>query len=192
VTSIVSGGTTKTSTSVSSACATILGCNIEDESTDTGVATCTRADNQRKKEATLTATPAIRTPDGVVARATSTSPSDCSPTDGPAIIYPKNPKDDSSVRRIREKLRAINIEVEDTHEARSDALGFTAFFWVENISSADMNSLRDMVDDVSAFQIFSNLAYEGIGGTYSGNYHRCKTSTTMSNGREMLPMAKRC
>ncbi|KAK4247523.1 glucan 1,3-beta-glucosidase [Corynascus novoguineensis] len=148
VTSIVSGGTTRTSTSISSACATILGCNVEDENTGTGVATCTRADSQRKRVATLTATPAIPTPDAVVARATSPSPSGCSPTNGPAIIYPKNPKDDSSVRRIRDKLSAMKIEVEDTHEARSDALGFTAFFWVEYLSSTDMNSLRDMVDDV--------------------------------------------
>jgi hypothetical protein len=79
-----------------------------------------------------------------VARSASPVADDCSDYAGPAIVYPKNPKDHAGIQRIRDKL-----DGEELHEARSDALGFTAFFWVDGLDRDELKELNDMVDEVS-------------------------------------------
>ncbi|KAK4040087.1 pectate lyase superfamily protein-domain-containing protein [Parachaetomium inaequale] len=139
--SVVSGGTTRTSTSASSTCATILGCNVQDDSTRTQVSTCSSAKSKRRRGIPQTAAPAQAT--APVARSASPHAADCSTYAGPAIIYPKNPKDQAGIQRIRDKLQG-----EELHEARSDALGFTAFFWVEVLDRDELKQLNDMVNEI--------------------------------------------
>lgn len=145
--SSVSGGATRTSTTTISTCATILGCNAEDQSTSTQVSTCS---TKRRRDVPSTATAAQAT--APVARSDSPpdSGSDCSrgPT-APAIIYPLDPKDHDILQAVRNALIELDLNV--NHEVRSDRLDFTAFFWVDDVDEEQLEVL-DGTTGVSAIQ----------------------------------------
>ena len=110
--SVVSRGTTTTSTSTTATCATILGCNVKDQSTGTAVSSSATA----------------------------------SATYGPAIIYPKEPKDQMEIGVIRNKLDDLELIF---LEIKSDALGFTAFFWISSIEKNDLDEFQQNFNEVA-------------------------------------------
>ena len=68
-----------------------------------------------------------------------------SATYGPAIIYPMEPKDKTEIKAIRDRLDEEGLGFV---EIKSDALGFTAFFWVASIEKTALEALetKDEVD----------------------------------------------
>jgi hypothetical protein len=81
----------------------------------------------------------------VTARAGPAADNDCDHV-SPAIIYPKDPKNQAGIQSIRDKIRELDLE---SHEVKSDQLGFTAFFWVGETDQDDLAQLRS-VDEVRA------------------------------------------
>lgn len=60
---------------------------------------------------------------------------------GPAIVYPKRPKDKASIQAIRDLLVQ---QQQYFHEARSNALGFTAFFWIGFAEQPELDALNNL------------------------------------------------
>ncbi len=61
-------------------------------------------------------------------------------TYGPAIIYPREPKDKTEIELIRDRLDNKDL---DFLEIKSDALGFTAFFWLSSVEKGDLEDLQE-------------------------------------------------
>jgi len=190
VVSAVSRGTTTTSTSTSSTCATILGCNVENKNTATRVSACSSTKTKQKRSVARTAAPARAM--APVARRGSGSDGDCVYKQ-PAIIYPKNPKDQSSIQKIRDKLKQIEEldGIGDMHEAKSDALRFTAFFWVEQLDSVDLEELNQMEDDVSNLQICMVNEWADRGLQVRWAYHYEPFNLNLIRSGANLPLVER-
>ena len=127
-----------------------MGCNVDDENSTTDVATCTVERARRKRRDTpQTAVPALAT----AAAAAPVVPRDDTPPDSDSdcddefgsdsIIYLRDPKDSVAAQKIRDMLAD-----EVFHEARSEALKFTAFFWVEQLGDNTAAIMKKM-DEVS-------------------------------------------
>jgi hypothetical protein len=71
---------------------------------------------------------------------------DCPGYFGPLIIFPNDPKDQTGMQRIRSLLEQ---QQQTFFESRSDKLGFTAFFWVEEVDAEEMTEIRDNTGQVS-------------------------------------------
>lgn len=129
------------STSTSSTCATILGCNVEDESGSAQVSTCTlEGAKRRREEEGQTARPAPATqptPHPHSPRATECPSSYV----GPAIIYLKDRRDQTVIQTIRNKLAE---QQQEFHEARSETLGYTAYFWVKDVDKQEFDELKGL------------------------------------------------
>jgi hypothetical protein len=88
-----------------------------------------------------------------VARADS--PSAC--YTGPAVLFPYDPKDQTGMKKIREKL---DEQGQEFYEAKSDALGFTAFFWIEYADVPEVEELK-LIEGVSFTRV--SMCYDREG-----------------------------
>lgn len=124
---------------VKETCATVFGCEVEDNATETEtMSACTKPPAGRAHEASAEAT----APPIVRARAPQ-SPDTCDEV-GDTVIFPANPAD---VSKIRAYLRTVyhangRSYLDESVEVTSKWTAFTAFFYVHAFTKAYVNTLN--------------------------------------------------
>jgi hypothetical protein len=137
---VVESGTTKTTSStIKETCATIYGCEVQDDVTGTEtISVCTKANALKPREppaeATAPPTLQIRAPP---------NPEPCGPV-GDVVIFPANPADIGLIRTyLSSKTNSETGRVywDDTVQIGSRRIAFTAFFYVHGFTQFDAHHL---------------------------------------------------
>ncbi|KAK0673186.1 pectate lyase superfamily protein-domain-containing protein [Cercophora samala] len=143
---IVEGGTTRTTTStVKETCATIFGCELEDDTSSTETFEGCTVTPVAKRDLDTIPTPSQKAPSLVEGRAqhliqARAKKKPCDRQD--AIIIPQNPED---VQAIRDWLGNSNNNPDkkawEYQEIKSERAKFTGFFYIVNLDRASLDKL---------------------------------------------------
>ncbi|KAH7236571.1 oviduct-specific glycoprotein, partial [Fusarium tricinctum] len=156
----VSAGQTKTmATSVVSRCATITGCNFKDAEATKSVDACTL----KRRNAEVTDLPKVTgaaEPEPELLARANDPDWECAETDGQAYyLLMKKPADASHRTQIKDFLTTRETALKKRSmdgswfEIRSEALDFTAFYYVHNLGPVGKKYLRTRMQDLVSIPV---------------------------------------